>query len=133
MRESLDSSLVLPSFRGALFVRLVVLGAIIIIVPLIALFLLCALSFLVLVFDPVACISAADDITQVAIVLTMPSAALLRWSDTAGRIPIGTLPVVKLQTPVSVLTVMDWICHNYYVQHHLEELDMRVDLFIIFW
>jgi hypothetical protein len=45
MGASLDSSQVLPSFRGALSVRLVIEGTIIIIVPLVVLFLLNVLLF----------------------------------------------------------------------------------------
>jgi hypothetical protein len=70
----------MPSFKGALLMRLVVVGTIVIIVPLIAMFLFYALSFSTLVFNPVACISVTDDIMQVVVVLTMPSATLLLWT-----------------------------------------------------
>jgi hypothetical protein len=43
-----------------------------------------------------------------------------------------TFPVVMIMTPVSALLVIDWIRYCCCVQHHLELLDMRVDLFIIF-
>jgi hypothetical protein len=104
--ESFDSSWVMPSFRGALLVRLVIVGTIVIIVPLIALFLFNALSLSVSNFNPVVCISAADDIVQVTVVSPMPWAVLLRWSDAAGRVPTRTLPVLKLMTLVSVFTVV---------------------------
>jgi hypothetical protein len=56
MRESFESSWIMPSFWGALPVRLVIVGTIIIIVPLIMLFLFHALSLSVLVFYPAVCI-----------------------------------------------------------------------------
>jgi hypothetical protein len=31
-----------------------------------------------------------------------------------------------------VLLVIDWICYYCYVQHRLESLDMRIDLFVVF-
>jgi hypothetical protein len=80
----------MPSFKGVLAVRLVIVGTIIIIVPLIALFLFHALSFLAPIFDSVVCISTADDVAQVAVVPTTPSITLLLWSDAAGRVPTGT-------------------------------------------
>jgi hypothetical protein len=76
--------------------------------------------------------SAAYDVTQITVVLTTHSATLFQWSDTASRVP-GTLPVVKVVTPFSVLTVVDQIYHGYCAQHHLELLDMQVDFFIILW
>jgi hypothetical protein len=74
----------MPSFRGVVPVRLVIVGTIIIIVPLIALFLFHALLLSVPIFDPIACISVVDDITQVTVVPTMPSAVFLWWSDVVG-------------------------------------------------
>jgi hypothetical protein len=67
----------MPSFRGVVPVRLVIVGTIIIIVPLIALFLFHALLLSVLIFDLIACISVVDDIAQVTVVQTMPSAVFL--------------------------------------------------------
>jgi hypothetical protein len=131
MGESIDSFWVVPSFRGALLVRFVIVGTIVIIVPLIVLFLFHALSFSMPVFYPAVCISTADDVVQVTVVLTMPSATLLRWSVAIGRVPTGTLSMVKLVTPVSVLVIVDWIDYGCYVQHHLEVLNMCVDFFII--
>jgi hypothetical protein len=58
-------------------VRLVIVGAIIVIFPLITLLLLVTHLILALVFDLAACISAADDIMQVAVVSTMPLIAHL--------------------------------------------------------
>jgi hypothetical protein len=113
-------------------VRLVIVGTIIIIVPLITLFLLRVLLLLVLVFDLTVCISAMDDVTQVTVVPTMPLAALLWWSDAIVRVPVGTMPVLRLVSLVSDLTVMDRIHHGCYVQHRLEALNMHIDFFIIF-
>jgi hypothetical protein len=73
-----------PSFWGALLVRLVIVGAIIVIVPLATLLLLDVLPLLALVFNLIAYISTADDIVQVTVVPTMPSVALPRWSNAAG-------------------------------------------------
>jgi hypothetical protein len=67
-----------------LSVRLVVVGTIIIIVPLITLLLFHALLLSAQVFDPVACISTTDDVAQVTVVPTTDSAALFRWSGAAG-------------------------------------------------
>jgi hypothetical protein len=74
----------MPSFRGALSVSLVIVGTIIIIVPLIVLILFHALSLSASVFDPVTCISAVDDVAQVAIIPPMSSAVLLQRSDAAS-------------------------------------------------
>jgi hypothetical protein len=87
-------------------VRLVIVGVIIVIFPLITLLLLVTHLILALVFDLVACISAADDIMQVAVVSAMPSIAHLWWSDAAGRVPMGTTPMVVLMSPVHILLVM---------------------------
>jgi hypothetical protein len=43
------------------------------------------------------------------------------------------LPVVTFMTPVSILLVMDWFRYGSRIQHLLKALNMRVDLFIIFW
>jgi hypothetical protein len=77
-------------------------------------------------------ISGADDITKIVVVSTTPSAALLAWSDAADRVPTKTLPVVLVITQVTVLLVVDRICCRCCVQYHLESLDMRIDLFIVF-
>jgi hypothetical protein len=70
-------------FWRTLLVRLVIVGAIIVIVPLIALILLVTLP--------------------ITVVPTMPSTALLWWSDAVDRVPTGTMPVVILVTPVFLL------------------------------
>jgi hypothetical protein len=116
-----DSSWVVPSFRGALSVRLVVEGTILVIVPLLTSFLLNALTLLAPVVNPVVCISVMDDIAQVTVMSILPMAALLRWSETTGRVPTRTLSVVKLMTPYFIITVEDWADHGCCVQHHLEK------------
>jgi hypothetical protein len=123
----------MASFRGALPVRLVIVGTLVIKVPFITLFLFHALSFPTPVFDPTTSISVLDDITQVTVVPTTPSTVLPWWSDAAGRVLMGTPLAVKLMTPVSILVVVDRIYHCCCVQHRLEALDMRVDFFIILW
>jgi hypothetical protein len=100
------------SFWRTLPVRLVIVAAIIVIVPFIALLLLITLPISAPVFNPTACISTVDDVAQVAVVFAMPSTALLWWSDAAGRVPMGTIPVVIFVTPVFILLVMDWICYG---------------------
>jgi hypothetical protein len=73
-----------PSFRGALSVRLVIEGTIIVIVPLISSFLLNALTLLVPVVNPVTCISTADDVTQILVILIPPLVMFLWWIETTG-------------------------------------------------
>jgi hypothetical protein len=67
-----------------LSVRLAIVGAIVIMIPLIMLFLLITVPISVPVFDLAACISTADDVMQVAVVSTVLSAMLLWWSDAAS-------------------------------------------------
>jgi hypothetical protein len=122
----------MPSFRGALPVRLIIVETIIIIVTLIALFLFHALSLSAPIFYLAACISAVDDVAQVTIVPPMSSSMLLQRSGGTGWIPVRTLPVAKLVTPVSIFMVVDRIHHGCCVQHRLEALDMHVDFLIIF-
>jgi hypothetical protein len=62
MRKGLDPPFIAPSNRRTALVRLIIVGAIIIIVPLIAAFTLNVISLLVAVLDPAACISIANDI-----------------------------------------------------------------------
>jgi hypothetical protein len=45
--------------------------------------------------------------------------------------PTKAFLVVIIMTPVSVLLVTDWIRYCCRVQHRLESLDMRIDLFVI--
>jgi hypothetical protein len=73
-----------PSFRGALSVRLVVEGTIIVIVPLISSFLLNALTLLVPDVNPVTCTSTADDVTQILVILIPPLVMFLWWIETTG-------------------------------------------------
>jgi hypothetical protein len=120
------------SFWRTLPVRLVIVRVVIVIVPFIALFLLVALPLSVPVLNPVACISTADDIMQVAVVSATPSTTLLWWSDAASRVPTGTMPVVIFMTPVFILLVVEWIRYGCCVQHRLEELYMHVYFIIIF-
>jgi hypothetical protein len=62
MGKGLDSSCITPPFERTLSVRLDVIGTIVVIVPFFTLLLFEALMILTLVFDPVVCISAADDV-----------------------------------------------------------------------
>jgi hypothetical protein len=112
-------------------VRLVVVGAIIVIVPLVALLLLIVLSISTPAFNPVVWISITDDITQVTAMSVTPSTVLLWWSDVAGRVPTRTLSVVILVTPIPLLLVADWIYYGCCVQHRLEALDVHIDFFVI--
>jgi hypothetical protein len=126
MEKSFDSSWV------ALSVRLVIKGSIIGIVPLITSFLLNALTLLVSVVNSIACISAADGATQISDIPIPPSVAFLRWSETAGRVPMWTLSVVRLMTPYFTVTVEDRVNHGCCVQYRLEALYMCIDFFIVF-
>jgi hypothetical protein len=80
--KGLDSSYIAPSFKRALSVRLVVIGTIIVIAPLLTSLLFKALVLLMPVFDPTMGIFAVDDITQVSIIPVSPSTAFLWWSET---------------------------------------------------
>jgi hypothetical protein len=85
MEKCFDSSIA-PSFKGALSVRLVVEGVIIIMIPLVVLFLFGTVSFLVPVFDPATGISIADHIAQVTVIPASPSTTFLRWRQSTGRV-----------------------------------------------
>jgi hypothetical protein len=76
MGKDFDSSWVAPTFRRVLSVRLIIERTIIIIVPL--------FTSLLLVINPVTCISIVDDIVQIPVITISPSAVLLRWSQTVG-------------------------------------------------
>jgi hypothetical protein len=65
-------------------VRLVIEGAIVIIVPLVTPLLFGVVSFLALVFYPSTSVSVADNIAQVMVILVSPSVTFLRWSQTTG-------------------------------------------------
>jgi hypothetical protein len=132
MGKGFDSSWVAPSFRGVLLVRLVIEGAIIVIVPLITSFLLNTLMLLVPVVNSITCISVADEVAQISVIPIPPSAAFLRWSEIDARVPAWTLSVVKLVTPYSTVMVMDWVHHSCCIQHRLEALYMCIDFFIVF-
>jgi hypothetical protein len=69
-------------------VRLLIIGSIVVIVPLFTSLLFKVLALLMSVFDPVASILAADEVTQVSVIPVSPSAAFHRWSETASRVPI---------------------------------------------
>jgi hypothetical protein len=62
--------------------RLVIIGTVVVIVPLFTLLLFKALTLLMPVFNPAACISAADDIGQISIIPISSSATFLWWSET---------------------------------------------------
>jgi hypothetical protein len=113
--KGLDSLWVVPDIQGALSVRLVIGRTIIIIVPLIMSLLLIALRLLAPVIDPATCISTADDVAQVSVILVTALAMLLRWSEAAVRVPTQTLPVVKLMTPYFTTTVEDRVNHGCYI------------------
>jgi hypothetical protein len=68
-------------------VGLVIVRTIEIMVPFLVLFALDAVSLLVLVFYPVACISVADNVTQVSFIPI--SDALLQGSDLLAESPHG--------------------------------------------
>jgi multisubunit Na+/H+ antiporter MnhG subunit len=68
MRERLDLPFNASSDRRTVPVGLVIVGAVVIIVSLIALFTLDAILFLVSVLNPVACISIVNTVAQVPFV-----------------------------------------------------------------
>jgi hypothetical protein len=63
--------------------RLVIIGIVVVIVPFFMLLLFKALVLLIPVFNPVACISAADDVAQISVIPVLSSTAFLQWSETA--------------------------------------------------
>jgi hypothetical protein len=86
-------------------VRLVVEGTIVVIVPFIVLFLFGTFSLLAVVFYSAVCICIANDVVQVLIIPILPLAAFLQWSETASRVPMRTLSVVKRLTLNTIVTV----------------------------
>jgi hypothetical protein len=90
------------------------------------------MSLLAPIVDPAACISTADEVVQVLVIPIMPLAAFLRWSDTAGWVPMQTLPVVKFMTLCFAIMVKDQVNNGCCIQHRLEVLYVRVDFFIDF-
>jgi hypothetical protein len=113
-------------------VRLVIEGTIIVIVPLITSLLLNALMLLAPDVNPIACISATDDVTQISVILILPSVTFLWWSETVGRVPAWTLSVVKLVTLYFTIIGEGRVNHGCCVQHRLEALYMCIDFFIIY-
>jgi hypothetical protein len=111
--KSLDSSCIAPSFERTLSVRLVVIGTVVVIVHFFTLLLFKALMLLTPVFNPAACISVVDDFTQISFISVSSSAAFLWWSETACRVPMMTLPVVRLVTPCFVVRVEHRVNHGY--------------------
>jgi hypothetical protein len=79
------------------------------IVPFFMLLLFKALTPLTLVFNPALCISATDDVAQILVVPISSLAAFLWWSEIACRVPVLTLPVVRLMTPCFIISVETWL------------------------
>jgi hypothetical protein len=92
-----------------------------------------ALTLLTPVFDLALCISTVDDITQILVVPVSSLAAFLWWSDTACRVPVLTLPVVRLMTLCFIISVECRVNHGCCVQHHLEPLHVCINFFIVLW
>jgi hypothetical protein len=123
----------LPSFRRVLSVRLIVIGTIIEILPFFTLLLFKALMILAPIFYSAACISVADDVAQMSVIPISSLAAFLRLSETASRVPVGTLPAVMLITSSFIFTVECQVNQGCCVQHCLEALYVCIDFFIVFW
>jgi hypothetical protein len=115
-----------------LLVRLVIERTIVVIVHFITPLLLDVLTLLVPAVNLAACVFAVDDITQVSVFPIMPSAVLLWWSETAGRVSMWTMSVVKILTLCFIVMVENWVNHGCCVQHRLEALYMRIGFFIVF-
>jgi hypothetical protein len=82
-------------------VGLVIVGAIVIIVPLIASFALDTISLLESVFNLVVCISVVNDIVQVSILIL----AALNWRCYAvGQVLMWALVVARVLTPPPLLS-----------------------------
>jgi hypothetical protein len=131
--KNLDSFCIMPPFGRTLSVRLVIIGIIVVIVPFFTLLLFKALAHLAPIFNPVACISAVNDITQISVTPVVSSASFLRWSKTVCRVPVRTLLVVRLVTPCFMITVECRVNHGCCVQHRLEVLHLSIDFFIVLW
>jgi hypothetical protein len=86
-------------------VRLIVIGTIIEILPFFTLLLFKTLMIMAPVFYSTTCISIADDVAQMSVIPISSSAAFLRLSEIASRVPVGTLPVVMLITSSFIFTV----------------------------
>jgi hypothetical protein len=84
------------------------------------------------VINPIMCISVSNDIAQISIIPIPPSVVFLRGSETAGRVTMQTLSVVKLMASYFIVTVEVQVNHGCCVQHCLQELYMCIDFFIVF-
>jgi hypothetical protein len=113
--KSLDSSCIVPPFGRTLSVRLVIIGTVVVIVPFFTLLLFRALTLLTPIFNPATCISAVNDVTQISIILVSSLAVLLQWSETACRVPVRTLLVVKLMTSFFIIMVECQVDNGCYV------------------
>jgi hypothetical protein len=131
--ENVDSSQITSFFKGALSVRLVVVGTIIIRGQhtLFKSLLLRALSFLAPVFNLAACISVMIDVMYVAVIpISRPrpcsTGGVMRlakspWDPAGGQ---DHDPDVRLRSrELGLLQLLHL--------HHLEALDMRIDFHII--
>jgi hypothetical protein len=114
-------------------VRLVIIGTIVVIIPFLSLLLFKALALLMPVFYPTMCISVMDDIVQISIIPVSSSAAFLRWSEPACRVPVLNLSVVKLMTLCFIITVECRDNHGCCVQHRLESFHMCINFFVVLW
>jgi hypothetical protein len=114
-------------------VRLVIIGSVVVIVPFFTLLLFNVLMLLTPVINPIACISAADEVVQISVIPASSLAAFLWWSETACRVPVRTLTVVRLVDLCFVDTVECRVDHGCYIQHLLEALNVCINFFIVFW
>jgi hypothetical protein len=94
-----------PPFGRMLLMRLVIIETIVVIVPFFMLLLFKALMLLTPIFDLATCISIVDDVAQISIIPVSSSAAFLRWTEIACRVPVQTLPVVKLMTQCFIIMI----------------------------
>jgi hypothetical protein len=96
MGKGLDSSCIAPSLERTLLVRLVIIGTIVVIVPFFTSLHFKAVALVMLVFNPVTCIFAVNDVPQVSVILVSPSATFLWCSETIRRVPLafGHVPLV---------------------------------------
>jgi hypothetical protein len=113
--------------------RLVIIGIVVVIVPFFMLLLFKALVLLIPIFNPVACISAVDDVAQISVIPVLSSTAFLQWSETACRVPVRTLPVVRLVAPCFIIMDECRVNHGCCVQHRLEAFHVCINFFIVLW
>jgi hypothetical protein len=114
-------------------VRLVIIGTIVVIVPFFTLHLFKALALRTPIFYPALCISTADDVAQIFIIPVSSLAVFLWWSETACRVSLRTLSVVKLMTPCFIIMVEYLVNYGFCVKHRLEALHVCIDFFIVLW